>query len=135
MYLFWSQLTDCVVPQFNYITWLRDNAIGQFWKKCIALLQHLTQDISDFNPRRFGGPNFNPSEICSTQCVQLQFDGMIARGDHLHHEDISGRNVVITKAKFKKQIQITNSNPNSNPNPNHLHHKDISGRNVVITKA
>ena len=43
---------------------------------------------------------------------------MIARGDHLHHEDISGRNVVITKAKFKKQIQITNSNPNPNPNPN-----------------
>ena len=74
---------------------------SQFWKKCIALLQHLTQDISDFNPRRLGGPNFNPSEIFSTQYVQLQFDGMIARGDHLHHEDISGRNVVITKAKFK----------------------------------
>jgi hypothetical protein len=71
---------------------------------CLALLQHLTQDISDLNPRLLGEPNFNPSEICSTQCVQLQFDGMIARGDHLHHEDISGRNVVITKAKFLQQI-------------------------------
>ena len=100
-----------------------------------SILKEMHSLASAFNPRRFGGSNFNPSEICSTQCVQLQFDGMIARGDHLHHEDISGRNVVITKAKFKKQIQITNSNPNSNPNPNHLHHKDISGRNVVITKA
>ena len=29
--------------------------------------------------------------------AQLQFDGMIARGDHLHHEDISGRNVILSK--------------------------------------